>query len=751
MHDIRDWLPGHGSWAEAKRDTRDGVGALRRLAIHGDNISNSDDPVSEVSLEALLRATDASGSEVGVCAELRRVGGVHFVEHQVLDLDFEYYRRFTQRCVATGADIKNRKEGRSPDHAWRLSHLAGRNKLDRVEEGLSQPLHVIGKKGILTTMAAGKCNGQVLRDELERVLSSTCFARVERTSKLLRFLVEQQLEGRESELKESIIGVEVFGRPPDYDPKVDSTVRTEAVRLRARLSKYYSTEGSQDPIVIDLPKGGYVPTFRQPEPLPDMKAPRPQPRLWLAAGLTGFALIAAAAGVWWALHKNAPIAIAVLPLSNLSEDTANDYFADGLTNEIIRNLSIIDGLAVRSQTSSFVFKGKPQNVREAGKQLGADYILEGSVLRAEQHLRINTQLIRVRDDFPLWSSRFDRELTDVFAIQDEIARGIVNSLRLKVGGGRRRYETNPEAYDLYLRVRALELQRGFEAFRDSVNGFNEVIAKDASFAPAYAGLAACHAARSGLFRFNQDEEMSRMRTAAQTALRLDPLLAEAHDALGMVHARDAHWEESEKSFRRAIEINPSRSESHAHYAMYLLFPLRRMKEAFEQVRVAERADPLSPMIQIWLAVLLISTGQFNEAADHCEKQPADFDFRDLCLGRARLGQGRTGEAIQILETALNDGVSAGSEIRGELGYAYARAGRHADAKRLADSTPSLNPFNRALIFAGLGDKERTIEALELAATGGPFRIGRALTFPEFALLRDDPRAKALRHRVGLPE
>ena len=380
-------------------------------------------------------------------------------------------------------------------------------------------------------MAAGQSNGQVVRDELERVLSSTCFARGERTSKLLRFLVERQLEGRQSELKESIIGMEVFGRPPDYDPKVDSTVRTEAVRLRARLSKYYATEGSQDPIAIDLPKGGYVPTVRQPEPLPDLKVLGPRCRPWLAAGLIGFAVVSATTGAWWVLHENAPIPIAVLPLTNLSQDATNDYFADGLTNEIIRNLSIIDGLAVRSQTSSFAFKGKQRNVREAGKQLGAEYILEGSVLRDGQRLRINAQFIRIRDDFSLWSGRFDRELTDIFAIQDEIARGIVNSLRLNVVGGRRRYETNVEAYDLYLRVRALELQRGFSAFSKSVDGFQEVIAKDASFAPAYAGLAACHAARSGLFRLDIDEEMTKMRAAAETAIRLDPLLPEAHDAL----------------------------------------------------------------------------------------------------------------------------------------------------------------------------------------------------------------------------
>jgi TolB-like protein len=163
-----------------------------------------------------------------------------------------------------------------------------------------------------------------------------------------------------------------------------------------------------------------------------------------------------------------------------SQQRHDDYFADGLTEEIIRNLSIIDGLAVRSQTSSFVFKGKPRNIRDAGKQLDADYILEGSVLRAGQQLRINAQLIRVRDDYPLWAGKFDRELTDVFVIQDEISRGIVNSLRLKLGGGRRRYETSVEAYDLYLRARALPIQQGISGYNPSIDLLEQAIVKDPS-------------------------------------------------------------------------------------------------------------------------------------------------------------------------------------------------------------------------------------------------------------------------------
>jgi Flp pilus assembly protein TadD len=168
------------------------------------------------------------------------------------------------------------------------------------------------------------------------------------------------------------------------------------------------------------------------------------------------------------------------------------------------------------------------------------------------------------------------------------------------------------------------------------------------------------------------------------------------------------------------------------------------------LRAAEKADPLSSAARFHLTYVLISAGRFDEAAGQCGR-PTDFEDQDLLLGRARLGQKRIHEAIQILETALNRGVKEGSEVWGVLGYAYGRAGRREDALRLAASIPSRNPFNKALILAGLGDKDRTFEALDLAAASGPTRIGRALTFPELALLRGDPRVKALRKKVGLPE
>jgi TolB-like protein/Flp pilus assembly protein TadD len=560
-------------------------------------------------------------------------------------------------------------------------------------------------------------------------------------SRFLRFVVERNLEGKDSELKESVIGIEVFGRRPDFDPRRDPVVRTEAGRLRSRLSEYYVGEGKADAVVIELPKGGYVPRFREVDgaPAPGPKGTPSRLRLgfWVAAALACFAVV----GWWWTHHRGEPITIAVLPLENVSHDPANDYFAVGLTDELIRNLAIIDGVVVRSRTSSFGLKNRPRNIREAGEQLQADYILEGSVLRAGERLRIDAQLVRVRDDFPAWSGRFDREMTDVFAIQDEISLGIVNNLRLKLGRGRRRYETSVEAYDLYLHARALPQRNRIQAI-EGAGFYRRVISKDALFAPAYAGLAAAYAFSSQQgFEGDHGDELMQMRAAAEKAIQLDPLLSEAHQALAMMQARDGRWVESERSFWRAIELDPSNSMAYADFTMLVLLPLGRIGEALHEMRLAEKRDPVTPTVRFILAWMLISAGQYDEAARQCEKLPAEVTNRTECLGRARLGQGRIDEAIRILAT---------EKMQRYLGYAYGRAGRREDAEKLAAAVAP-NAFSEALIFAGLGDKDRTLEALDRVAPLGAARIGWALNDPEFALVRGDPRVKALRKKVGLPE
>lgn len=577
--------------------------------------------------------------------------------------------------------------------------------------------------------------------QLERVLASPGFSRNDRLSRFLRFVVEGHLVSKDHELKESVIAMEVFGRGPDFDSRLDPVVRTEAARLRARLNEYYIKEGKSDSLVIELPKGGYVPRFYTvPEereviaPVPHATSARFDARFSVALGLASLVLGLAVVGWQWMQHRGAPIAMAVLPLENTSRDPANDYFADGLTDELIRKLSIIDGLAVRSRTSSFAMKGRSWSLRDAGQKLQAEYILEGSVLRAGSRVRINVQLVRIRDDFPLWSGSYERELTEIFAIQDEISMGIVNNLRLKLGHGRRRYETSVEAYDLYLHARA-QPQRSRDDAQAIVGFYQQVIEKDPSFAPAYAGLAAAHAASSAQgFRSDHTDELMQMRVAAEKAIQLDPLSSEAHQATGMLYARNGQWAQSEKSFRRAIELDPSNAPVHCDLTIYLLLPLGRIEEAVHETQVAEKIDPPSSYVQAASAWALMSAGRYEEAAGHCKKTPDT-----QCLGRVKLAQGRIEEAIQIF--------ARGKQY---LGHAYGRAGRRKEAERFA-AAAAPNAMIEALTFAGLGDKDRTLEALNRLGSLGAVRVGRALNSPEFALLRGDPRVKALRKKVGLPE
>jgi TolB-like protein/Flp pilus assembly protein TadD len=600
-------------------------------------------------------------------------------------------------------------------------------------------------------MDTGFTNPDTARQQLERVLASPGFVRNERMSRFLRFLVERHLEGSDPQLKESVIAVEVFRRRADHNPSQDSVVRTEASRLRARLAEYYVGEGATDSVVIELPKGGYTPVFRNREPgrqaIP--AANKIRRKLWPLASAASFA-VALIFLLWWRdQHQATPVQIAVLPLENLDHNPASDYFADGLTDELIRNLSLIEGLAPRSRTSSFAFKGKPRNLRAAGKELGTDYVVEGSVLRIGQSLRVDAQLVRVRDDFPLWSGRYDRAVTDVFVIQDEISRSIVNSLRLKLGRGRRRYETSTEAYDLYLRARALGTQRGLTGEVQSVANFEDVIAKDPSFAPAYAGLAAALVARSGTRDLDAADELARMENSAEKALELDPLLPEAYGALGMVYARKAQWQQSERSFRRALELDPNDSVIYGNFALSLLFPLGRIREAVQQLRIAVKTDPLAPRLRYILANALMADGRFDEAAAYCLSLPDDFPGRNEWLGRSRLGQGRIQEAIHLFENPVNQSIDDNSSTLGFLGYAYGRAGRREEAESLAAETSE--PYNQALTFAGIGDSLRALRALERMAALGPVRLGRDLNYPEFDRVRGDPRVKALREKVGLPE
>jgi eukaryotic-like serine/threonine-protein kinase len=445
-------------------------------------------------------------------------------------------------------------------------------------------------------------------------------------------------------------------------------------------------------------------------------------------------------GVATANPAERPI-IAVLPLKNLSAEPDSEYFVDGLTDEIIRNLAVIDGLRVRSRTSSFAFKDQPRDLRSIAEQLGANLVVEGSVLRAGNRLRINAQLVQVDGDVPLWVDRFDRELDDVFAIQDEISRAIVNKLRLTLGRGQRRYDTNLDAYELYLKARALVDQRGVDNAQKAAELFAQVIAKDSAFAPAHAGLANAYAFMSVPYRgVSFDTALPIMRSAATTALKLDPLLAEAHAAIGWVWAYDHGWTNAEKAFQRAIELNPSLTQIYTSYSISTLQPLGKAEQALRFLHEAAQSDPLSLDVQREIGEVQLMAQRYDEAIETLRRVYArdrSFPFVGFYLARALAMVGRAREASSLENT-------------GPVGTAIlqARTGRLTEAKRFAEETP--NPYAAAIVYAVIEDHEHALEALEQVAVSAPHRLGRLLNFPELVGLRGDPGVAALRAKIGLP-
>ena len=420
-------------------------------------------------------------------------------------------------------------------------------------------------------MAAAEFEVEAARRQLERVLASAGFSRNERLAGFLRFVVEQHLEGRDDEIKESVIALEVFGRGPNHDPKQDSIVRTEAGRLRARLGEYYVGEGKDDVLVIELPKGGYVPVFRQAAVEPattssgpavnspqsglrgrlekyysgEMETRKPVARKnWhTAAAWIGLLAVAALSGltVFQSARKSSiprpEKSIAVLPFLDLSPTKDQEYFCDGMTEELISELAKSAGLRVVARTSVFAFKGKPLDVRQVGKLLNVATVLEGSIRKDGDHLRITAQLIGVSDGYHLWAESYDRDLKDVFAVQKELSSSIAGALQVSLGGlpPPVRDTSSLEAYNLYLLGRYHWSKRSEPELDASVLDFEAAVRLDPAYARAYAGLADAYL-QLGRWAFRDPREtMPRARHYALKALELSESLAEAHTSLGAIH------------------------------------------------------------------------------------------------------------------------------------------------------------------------------------------------------------------------
>lgn len=579
-----------------------------------------------------------------------------------------------------------------------------------------------------------------IRRQLERILASEGFARAERMSRFLRFIVEQTLLGRGDQLKEYVIGVEVFDRKGSFDPRTDPVVRGEARRLRSKLKEYYDAEGQNDLLRVVLAKGSYVPRFEN-------------------ASFTkpAFETTTAPAA---AMYR--PKAIAVLPFINLSADNENEYFSDGLTEEIIHALGKVKGMSVVARTSVFQFKGRAYDIRKLGEQLNVQTVLEGSVRKAGERLRITAQLINVLDGYHLWSETYERKMEDVFAIQEEISNAIVNALKPicqeELPLVRRAYE-NLEAYHLFLKGRFHSRKRTEEGLKRAIEFFHQATEIDPDYAAAYAGLAESFSllAHKGLFW--PRDVMPKARNAALKAIALDDQVSEAHMALGFVEsAYDWEWEKAEHHYQQALQVaSYGNAEAHHWYSSDYLAPLGRLDEALEQIQHAQFVDPLSHLINSSLGFVLIMRREYDRTIDHYRKclelDPSYYHFY-TGLGRAYAQQG-------MLEKAL-DFFLKGKELSGDLPYitgviahCHAMMGRFSQAEKLLGELLLLAQeryipsSTLALVYSGLNKMDEAFRWLERAFAERESSLVYLNVYPTYDILRQDPRFHALVGRMGL--
>ena len=456
-------------------------------------------------------------------------------------------------------------------------------------------------------------------------------------------------------------------------------------------------------------------------------------------------------------------AIAILPFDNLSPEATSDTLVDGLTEEVLRDLARVDGLMVRSHFSSFSFRGPQRDLRAVAERLDADFVVTGSVSRTDDRLRVNVELVDLADDRQLWANRFERQLdsaSDVFVVVDEIARRVVDELRLSLGAGHRRYDVDLEAYEKYLRARDLVDRRGLVGPQQALPLLEDLVTEDATFAPAHAALSDAHAFlslvpyQSGIL---SAAGLERMRRAATRAVDLDPMLAEAHAAMGAVLASDLDWSRAEESFERALALDRTLSAVYSSYSLWVLRPLRRFEQAERLLETALANDPLSLDLEREIAALLFTAGRHGEAIERLERvRSIDPDFPSVVkyLGRALVLAGRAEEGLVLLgrdaPAFRRYSPQPGSPLFNPefRCHALMRLGRRAEAERAAVEARGF-PQREVIASACLGDLDGAFGAIERMMELEPQRVPILLTFPELETLSRDPRLAELRKRLKL--
>jgi TolB-like protein/DNA-binding winged helix-turn-helix (wHTH) protein/Tfp pilus assembly protein PilF len=492
---------------------------------------------------------------------------------------------------------------------------------------------------------------------------------------------------------------------------------------------------------------------------------------WLVAALALAILLAAAYALWQSssyLRRDSPrrITLAVLPFENLSGEPAQQFFADGFSEELITQLGGLEptSLGIIGRTSAMQYQGTTKDSRQIGRELGAEYVLTGSVRRDKDRVRITARLIRAHDGTTLWAKDYDRNVSDILALQNEVASAIAREISLKLSPEENARlvaarPVDPVAYESYLKGRYFWNKRTSSSYVKAIQYFNEAIARDAKYAQAYTGLADAYALLGSLANAElpRREAMPKARTAALAALQLDDSLAEAHTSLAFEEMHyEWDWPAAEREFKRALQLNPNYATAHQWYALW--FVARGTPEqALAQLNLAEKADPLSIIIKVDTSYVLTGAGRYEQAAQVAvralELDP-NFALAHFALAEAYAGQQLYPQAISELQKMLatDNGNTWGHAA---MARDYAQMGQTAEAERLLQEmlagcgNRGGCPFDIASIYSSLGEQDRAFAWLEKAyqdRDGGLILLKGS--FP-LIRLRSDARYADLSTRVGL--
>lgn len=626
-------------------------------------------------------------------------------------------------------------------------------------------------------MGSDEDRASLIRAEVRSILASEAFRNSKRAGDFVELVVEHALAGRLESLRERMLGVEMFRRPVDYDTANDAVVRVKATEVRRRLAQYYGELKTTPAVRIELPPGSYVPRFnfeeagatadwavmepagRSPTPSADRARSglsKLRVALWIGIGalavilvVTGLLLSRRSAGR--GIHS-----IAVLPLVNYSGDQAQDYFADGMTESLITELGQIASLRVISRTSSMTYKGTHKTIPQIARELSVDAVVEGSVEHEGNRVRITTQLIAADGDQHLWAHSYDRDMTDTLALQSEVARAIAQQIRVELTPTEeahlsRTRRVAPEAIDLYM--------RGMQQFngvvpQDAIDYFQKAVNKDPEFAAARAALAEAYGWAGEAGHMPYAEAFGKQREEALKALELDDSLPEPHLQLGLA-ALDQSWDfaTAKNELQRALAVGPNSTRAHRGYAVYLI-RIGHAQEAVAEANTALELDPLSSLAYVDLAFIHYFARQYDAALDDLERAaqlphtPQEFNFP---LGDIDTEKGLYLEAEQKFKEL------GGPHALGHLGNIYARQGRLPEAAATVEQMKQevqrsgIGRYEIALIYAGLGDKDKSFEWLETALKTRDKGMLYLRIDPCVDPLRSDARFQQLISAVGFPQ